>query len=133
MARLELAESPEWPRTVLIGDFHHTLAKVILADPVAALVEILLGVVTHHVHAMFAIRIAHLETNVVAALLVVTSRHRNIINGLLARTNSASSGCQRLGLSMLATQNQNRDNAWPYIGYSSHGTYLSCLSLTFRP
>jgi hypothetical protein len=92
VARLVLPESPEGARTVLIGDFRQTLLQIALIDPYATLIEVLLGVVAHDVHAVFVILVTHLRADVIATLLVVAARHRNIINGLLVGPNDARGG-----------------------------------------
>jgi septum formation topological specificity factor MinE len=60
-----MCEAAERLSTVLADDRCHTLAKVILVDRCAALVEIFLGVVTRYVHAMRAIHVMYFGTDLI--------------------------------------------------------------------
>lgn len=106
VALFVLFQLAEYAIAIFVGNLGKTLSKIFLVDPRVTLIEVATRFRAHHVHAVVATGIAHIRADVLAALLVVTTRRGNVINGSIHRPHRTSRGHERPRRVVLTTEGQ---------------------------
>jgi hypothetical protein len=107
---------------ILVGDLGQTLAKIVLVDPGTTLLQVSARFGAHHVHAVVAIRVTHFRPDMIATLLVITSRCGDFANGLVNHAHRTGCWHERFRLLMLTAHDHETDHAWNCNGNDSHET-----------